>query len=40
MRFFILFYVVYYRFSVDCLEGSSSTSSGFEVDFNECHSEC
>ena len=29
---------IFYRFPIDCVEGPSLTSSGFEIDFNECHS--
>ena len=28
------------RLPIDCAQGSSSTSSGLEIDFNECHFEC
>lgn len=28
------------RFSTYCVEGSSSTSPRFEINFNECHFEC
>lgn len=28
------------RLLVDCLEGSSSTTTGFKIDLDECHFEC
>lgn len=37
-KFFFWFH--FYRLLINCLEGSSSTPSRFEIGFNECHSKC
>ena len=36
----IFFWFHFYRLPINCLEGSSSTPSRFEIGFNECHSKC
>lgn len=40
-QYILTFYIFYfYRLPIDCVEGSSSTPSGFAIGLNECHPEC
>lgn len=40
-QYILTFFIFYfYRLPIDCVEGSSSTPSGFAIGLNECHPEC
>jgi hypothetical protein len=38
--FFSVLHFICNRLPIDCAQGSSSTSSRLEIDFNECYFEC